>query len=72
MNCVENELYGRKIQNMDKNEYARERVLLMEIIKDEALPHIHMWPRKYIIIFWKRPFGDGETFQMMIFLSGNI
>uniref|UniRef100_A0A7M5VHB6 Uncharacterized protein n=1 Tax=Clytia hemisphaerica TaxID=252671 RepID=A0A7M5VHB6_9CNID len=59
------------VQSSSKEKFTKIRKELFELISDDLLPKISLWPEKYRLMFFKRPLGDRDTAAMFWFLLGN-
>lgn len=69
MACVQ--LYREEIRFLCAKEIGEERRRLLKVIDGDAFFPLKSWPREMVLMFWKRPPGDRETFKLVLFLLGN-
>lgn len=63
--------YREEVRFLCTKEIGEERKRLLKVIDGATFPPLKSWPREMVLIFWKKPPGDWETFKLVLFLLGN-
>lgn len=48
-----------------------QRRTLFQLLNGDVFYPVQVWPKKILSTFWKKPIGDKDTFQLMLFFLGN-
>ena len=64
-------LYHSDFQHTTKQQNITKRSSLLQYINGDIFYPINLWPMKLQSIFWNKPIGDKETFELFLFFIGN-
>lgn len=64
-------LYKEKYCYLSRSEVVEERREILHSINGDAFFPLDWWPEDMILLFWKKPIGDLDTFGLVLFLLGN-
>ena len=62
--------YRNKLCLLSKQEVIAEHRELFASINGNAFFSLKSWPQEYQRMFWVKPIGDNDTFQLMLFCWG--
>ena len=63
--------YRNKFRLLTKQKVIAECMELFESINADAFFPLKLWPQEYQRMFWAKPIGDKDTFELMLFCLGN-
>lgn len=64
-------LSNEKYRYLSRAEVVEERREILQSINGDAFSPLDWWPEDMMLLFWKKPVGDLETFKRVLFLLGN-
>ena len=57
--------------DQNRSEVVEERRKILHSINGDDFSPLAWWPEDMMLLFWKKPIGDLETFKLVLFLLGN-
>ena len=58
------EHYKTHMRQLSKDDNIALKRELFNSINGDIFYKLHVWPREFKLIFWKKPIGDSETFKL--------
>lgn len=63
--------YTSEMKQWGKEEIVKKIRELLRLIDGDVFYALSRWPKDTEILFWKKPPGDVDVLQMMVFCVGN-
>ena len=63
--------FNTRIWQQSRQQLTTERLQLFHLLNGDVFYSIRTWPTHIQELFWKKPTGDNDSFQLMLFFTGN-
>ena len=65
------EIFNTSVRDLPKPRLIQTRRNLLALLNGDAFYPLSTWPQDIQQIFWKKPIGDTDKFQLMMFFLDN-
>ena len=63
--------FNTHIWQQSRQQLTTERLQRFHLLNGDVFYSIRTWPTHIQELFWKKPTGDNDSFQLMLFFTGN-